>query len=287
MRHVAERDGAADDPGVAAEAPQPCAVAEERNARTLRRVLTGKEVAAECRGHAERAEETRGDARGGHGLGAGRPGHEVRSARVELERFDGARHALPVEIVGERQGRARAQLAGRLGDADEPRRVAVGKGLDECRVDEGEERGAGADAKAQDADGREREAGVPGELAQREAHILRRVLDDRYPGLVAIRLLRGFHTAKLHQRGAARLVGTEASAQVGVDLVLHVALELIGKLPFAACPSQQAERACQQASQGAHAFSPEGVRNRARIAFACSQLLSSRLSCRRPARVIL
>ena len=181
---AAERDGLADDVGVAVETPDPDPVAEHDDLVAVRAIFLGAEGAAAQDRRAEQPEEI-----GGHPprpkLFGKRSAGEVHDTGVE--RRDVAKHLRLLAVVHELGGRAAAVDALRRSRLQHHQPVGVGKRhrLEEDGVDDREDRGVGADAERQRRHRRGGEAPALPEHPQRLPQVLEEAFNHGGPNYVS------------------------------------------------------------------------------------------------------
>ena len=240
MRHAVQRDGAADDRGIAREAPLPQPVAEEGDAVVADLVLVLGERAADERRHPQHREQI-----GRHA----RPVQPLRLAlagQIEVgdgtQRGDVLEHVIArLEVVDVRHPDVRARQAA-LGrgapDVHEPVRLAVRQRLQDDPVDDAEHRGGRADAER---DGQRRGGGKAGRPPH-QPHAVPQILHEgreqmHSSGLTAP--LDDLDAAERAPRRIARRVRRHAGGNVLVHQVIEVGLQLFGKLTIDGARSGQ------------------------------------------------
>ena len=163
---VAEREGAADDVGIASEFALPEAVADDDDFAAVGRVFLRGEGAAQHDGRAKEAEVGFADVDAVDLLGmvAG----EVEAGAAEVVGGDVLKDAGLLPPVVELGGRSGGSFAlGRCEqELDDAVGVGIGERLEQDGVDDGEDGGVGSDAKGQGCDGCDGEAGIFEEAAQ-------------------------------------------------------------------------------------------------------------------------
>ena len=175
----AERQRAADDLGIGTEAgaPQPVADDDESSLDAIRFDLKG---AAKRWRHAQQPEEIAVDDRRlhPHRVAVSDERHVVQKPRSEsLERL----RLAPIEKVRERHPLPHRASRIRRPDVDEAIRTPEGQRLEQCLVDDAEDRGVRADADGQCDRSHGRRAAVDPEVPERVAQIVNYGRHDRPP----------------------------------------------------------------------------------------------------------
>jgi hypothetical protein len=129
VRVPVQRDLTADDRAVAAEAPPPQPVADDRHLRAGGHVLGGEQVAPERRLHAQHAEVARAHALTVESLGLGRPSHRRLPGPHHGERVEGAAPLDQLAVRAERDVQAGA-VGAPVPDRHDPAGVRVRQRLE-------------------------------------------------------------------------------------------------------------------------------------------------------------
>ena len=178
-RHAIEDHRLAEDVDASGVALLPRRVAQERRVRRGREVLADVEITSERRRHPERPKEPIADTRDANRLWpAGRREGEA-VALINVQRLERCVARLPVEVVGIGQIALRKNLDA-LEHADETRGIRIRQRFEQRGIHECENRDAGAQAEREDHDGGRGEPRILPKLADREAKVLRQVLEDRH-----------------------------------------------------------------------------------------------------------
>ena len=238
------------------------------------RRLRGQEEASEGRPHAEERQNVRGH--------PDRPDLLGRVAARQIRApvlggahvLEGAALRLPVEEV---RGRDRTVAA--LEDHDEARGIRVGQRPHQDRVDDREDRRAGADAEREGEDGDGREPRRAAEEPQPVARVLPEAFERAPAPLCARRFLDQGLVAQLAPRGGLGFVRGFAAGHALANRHREVSGDLVVQFELAA-PAEEGERAFHAVSGAFEASSTPDIAWRRR----CQRLRSS-VSRRRPAAV--
>ena len=147
----------ADDGGRCGKSALPEAAAEDDDGRGAGMIVIPREGAAEDGLDTQGGEECRGDHEAVKPLGLDASGEVVVLVAIDGHGGEGFAGAFPVEEVGIADGGA-IHAGVLLVDGDELAGLCVGQWIEEHAVDDGEERGIGADAESQGEQGDGRKA---------------------------------------------------------------------------------------------------------------------------------
>ncbi len=252
-----ESDDLAGDAGVAAEAPLPQLVADDRDRRRSGPIFRRVERAPEGSLDAEQREIGRSDDLALQPLGPARvgqaplalgeergPGEDLLPIaqdlilRVRPDHFleDARRIAIGHEQVHEHQ------LAG----------IAKRQRADQHRVDEREDREVRADAECQREHRGCREAGAAPQRAQAVAQIAPEILQPAQPLLVAPGLRGRVAGAELQARPAARLVERDSRLRVFLGQQLQVFRQLLAQPVVVLASGQGGPQPFRKSPDGVH-----------------------------------
>jgi hypothetical protein len=109
-------------------------------------------------------------------------------------------------------------------------RVAEGQRAEKYGVDDGENRGVCANAQGHGGDGDGCETRILSQHAEREAEVLRELVEEGKTALIAMGFFCRLDAAKFDERLAARFGGAEAAAEIVLDVELQVGFEFGGEL---------------------------------------------------------
>jgi hypothetical protein len=168
---AAKVDALTDDGGRCGEAAFPEAFAEDGDGASSEMIVVAGKGAAEDGLNAEGGEEGCGNHEAVEAFGFGGAGKVVVLVAVDGHGGEGFAGPLPVKEVGIADGGA-VHAGILLVDGDEPAGIWVGQRIEDDSVDDGEERGIGADAEGQGEDGDGGEAGGFEEHAQGVTQVL-------------------------------------------------------------------------------------------------------------------
>src|SRR5208282_5591544 len=169
---VVERHLASDNRRVAAKAPPPKSVADDRYFRAMKHIVGSLHVSSERRRHAKRSEVAGAD------LLSIDTFRLIRSSEGRLPWLhysDCVKRATPLRqfaISVEGLGDAGAVFRG-IPDHHDPAGMRIGQRLEQDRVHRAENRRAGSDAETENHDRRAGEARVPAQLPERVAKIVK------------------------------------------------------------------------------------------------------------------
>src|SRR5438270_2788835 len=169
------------DVRAAAIASLPGAVAQQRDLRRAEGIVTGREIASEKGRDTQRAEKSSTDARNRRQHGARCCGDGRGAAAINVERSEDRIEPFPIEIVwiGERASFDAARPV--LVHSHQTRRTLVGKRLQQCGVNKGENSHAAAEASREHDYRCSRESGTLAQLAQRETRVLKKAFQHAKP----------------------------------------------------------------------------------------------------------
>ncbi len=238
-----EHDLAADHRPIAAEAPLPQPIGDDRQPCAPRMVLERSEWRAERGRHAQHVEVARADAL---------PLESLRLESARERRLPRPRHGERLERAAarenlpegsERRGEPRA-IPAVIPHRDEPPGARVRKGLEEDRMHGAEDRRARPDAEREGEDGGRREARISSQLPGAEPHVAPEGVERVLPAGVAHVLPDGERVSHLEPREPASLVdGMPRSLEFGdspLAIVRNLVVE-VGPRPFA--PDEHGESA--------------------------------------------
>ena len=232
----AERDGPADDRGIAVERRGPEALGQHHDARRIRPIVGGVEQAAEHGAKAHHLEVRAADHAGLHHAGLAESEEGEIDGREIAEVRDRGRARLEVVDLRHRERRVRGAEARRaLADVDEPILAAIDERPQQHAADHAEDGGVGADAEREcrhHGDGQP--PGAP-ERAQADTHVLQQGEGGVEPAAVpdaVHRVADGGDVAELAQRrqaGGLRVRAAvnmlfRAERQMTADLLVELAL---------------------------------------------------------------
>ena len=170
---------------------------------------------------------------------------------IDGEAGEAAVVALPVEEVGVGDGAGFEVGLGGI-DGQKFARMRQVDGVQQHRVDDGEECRVDTDAQSQRDDDDSSKAWRLAQLAECEAEILQQVFEPRQRPALPDRLLGLFQTAKLDERPSARFLRGHAGAEVVVDVQLKMAFQLGGDVILRRMSGKQAAEAMEESSEGPH-----------------------------------
>jgi hypothetical protein len=283
--HPVQHHRLAENLRIAAEAPLPHAVADERHrGHLIDPVLVVGERAADDRGDAERTEQRRRDGLAEDAFGGGaivfeaeRP-HAAGDPVECTDRFEGLRLIPEGDIAGNAGGAELIGFAavGNRPDDDEPIGSRERERLQQRRIHQAEDHAVGGDAERQRRGRGEGEAGIAAQAAQAVEQIARERLDPEKGIGFAGALLDTRAIAEPAERRGPGLPGRQPAIDVRLDLQCEVRLDLFVELAVGP-PLQPPSKA--------HDTCPCVFRTRPTARTIFSHLLVSATSLARPVRV--
>ena len=205
----------ADDGGIAGETFFPKAVAENDDVGVTGLAVFGSEARADDGIDSEQGEETRGDVLNDDFLGLAITGEIVAFVENKSHAGENGIATLPIEKVGRRNGVMRVAMLGvAFPDHDQVVRIVIGERVKEDGIDDGENRGVGADAKAESEDSDDGEAGVAKQHAECVTKIACGFLQPADDVYFASVFLEEGGIAEAFLRFLARLLGGHSGGEV-------------------------------------------------------------------------
>src|SRR5262245_33210816 len=175
IARVIERDLAADDRGVATEAPSPQPVAEDRHPRAIGTVVGSIEALSDRRRRAQHTEVARAHALTIESLGLGPAGQRRLPGSHHRERFEGTTPLPQLAVCAEGYFLPRAAGAV-VPNRREPVGMRKWERLEQNRIHRAEDRRAGADAQTERQRGDQREAGILQQHSQSKSQVLKHLV---------------------------------------------------------------------------------------------------------------